>query len=276
MTATPIPRTLTMTAFGDMDVSQLTEKPAGRQPVDTRVIPLTRIQEVVQSLERALQHGKVYWICPLVEEREEDIFKDDVAAAESRFKELQKTYGNRVALMHGKMPMADREIIMEKFASNEYDILVATTVVEVGVNVPEATVMIIEQAERFGLAQLHQLRGRVGRGDKPSQCILLYNEKCSEQARERLSVIRETNDGFIIAEKDLELRGAGEVLGTKQSGMPEFYFTHLALHKHLVELGRNKAISILKNDPHLQQSTHTPLHTLLHLFGYAETIEFLQ
>ena len=215
MTATPIPRTLVLTYFGDMDVSELREKPAGRQPIDTRTIPLSRLEEVIEAVGRAIDEGeRVYWVCPLVEESE----IIDLAAAEDRFADLKKRFGARVGLVHGRMKGADKDAAMAQFAGGETRLLVATTVIEVGVDVPEATVMVIEHAERFGLAQLHQLRGRIGRGTGRSTCLLLYKSPLGETAKARLAIMRETEDGFRIAEEDLKLRGEGDVLGTRQSG----------------------------------------------------------
>ncbi|HZN29800.1 MAG TPA: ATP-dependent DNA helicase RecG, partial [Xanthobacteraceae bacterium] len=219
MTATPIPRTLVLTYFGDMDASELREKPAGRQPIDTRTLPLSRLKEVVDAVGRALAEGRrVYWVCPLVEVTE----NTDLAAAEERFAALKEHFGAMIDLVHGRMKGADKDRAMERFAVGETRLLVATTVIEVGVDVPEATVMVIEHAERFGLAQLHQMRGRIGRGAGRSTCLLLYKAPLGETAKARLAIMRETEDGFRIAEEDLRLRGEGDVLGTRQSGMPGF------------------------------------------------------
>lgn len=278
MTATPIPRSLTMTAYGDMDSSVLPDKPAHRQPIDTRVVPLSRLPEVVKRLGRAFEQGaRAYWICPLVEEPEspgDDAV--DLAAAESRYKLFKEQFGERVSLMHGRMSAQAREEAMQAFANGESQLLVATTVVEVGVNVPEATIIVIEHAERFGLAQLHQLRGRVGRGAAASSCILLYSERLSEVAQQRLRAIRETNDGFKIAEEDLVLRGAGDVLGTRQSGMPHFHFADLALHRDLVFMARDDVKLLLHDDPTLQTERGEALRTLLYLFGYDASLRYLQ
>ena len=280
MTATPIPRSLTMTAYGDMDASALTEKPANRLPIATRAVTLERVDEVVEGLRRAIASGsKIYWICPLVEEQDPTIakeFEGDLAAAEERFRVFTQIFGERVGLAHGKMKSAERQAAMQGFAGDAYDILVATTVVEVGVDVPEATVIVIEHAERFGLAQLHQLRGRVGRGDKPSSCILLYHSRCSEVARKRLSIIRESNDGFYIAEEDLILRGAGDILGTRQSGLPDFRFINLALHRDLISTARDDVKLTLHRDASLQSERGQALRTLLYLFGYDESLRLLQ
>jgi ATP-dependent DNA helicase RecG len=269
MTATPIPRTLMLTAYGDMDVSRLDEKPAGRKPVDTRIIPLARLMDVVAAIKRAVDGGaKVYWVCPLVEESE----KSDLAAAEERHAALAEVFGDRAGLVHGRMKGPARDKVMERFARSRENggdmaVLVATTVIEVGVDVPEATVMVIERAERFGLAQLHQLRGRIGRGERPSSCLLVYGEPLGETARERLQILRETEDGFRIAEEDLRLRGAGEILGTRQSGLPEFRIAELPAHVELVATARDDARMILNADPELESPRGQALRTLLYLWG---------
>ncbi len=273
MTATPIPRTLTLTAYGDMDVSRITEKPPGRKPIDTRLIAQDKLEDMVAGLQRQIQTGaRVYWVCPLVEESE---FLD-LAAAEERYQVLQKFFGDDVGLIHGKMKAADKDAVMEKFAKGEIHVLVATTVIEVGVNVPEATIMVIEHAERFGLAQLHQLRGRVGRGEKPSYCFLFYAHPLSEKAKERLQIMRQTEDGFIIAEKDLELRGGGEILGTKQSGLPEFRLADIIVHSDLLLTARDDARLILNNDPDLKFPRGQALRALLYLFERDQAISYLR
>ncbi|MGE5504336.1 MAG: ATP-dependent DNA helicase RecG [Actinomycetota bacterium] len=263
MTATPIPRTLLLTAYGDMDASRLDEKPPGRKPVDTRTIALGRLDEVVAGIGRAVAGGdRIYWVCPLVEESE----TSDLAAAEERHRHLAQVFGNRVGLVHGRMKGAAKDAVMEAFAAGRLDILVATTVIEVGVNVPEATVMVIEHAERFGLAQLHQLRGRVGRGERPSRCLLLYDTPVGEVAKARLETMRATEDGFVIAEEDLRLRGGGEVLGTRQSGLPEFALADLAIHGELLAAARDDARLILDRDPELDSPRGQALRVLLYLF----------
>jgi ATP-dependent DNA helicase RecG len=263
MTATPIPRTLMMTAYGDLDVSRLLEKPAGRQPIDTRALPLERLDEVVSAVDRAVRTGaRVYWVCPLVEESE----AVDLAAADERHAHLAQRFGPRVGLVHGRMKTAEKDKVMAEFSAGERQILVATTVIEVGVDVPAATVMVIEHAERFGLAQLHQLRGRVGRGKQRSTCLLLYQPPLGEAAKARLNVLRETDDGFRIAEEDLRLRGAGELLGTRQSGMPEFHLADLAAHGNLLAAARDDARLILERDPELSSPRGEALRTLLYLF----------
>jgi len=272
MTATPIPRTLTLTAYGDMDGSRLWEKPPGRKPVDTRTIPLNRLDEVVRGLRRALEGGaRVYWICPLVEESE----ALDFAAAEERHRTLQKIFGNRVGLVHGKMKAREKDAVMADFSAGKIDILVATTVIEVGVNVPEATVMVIEHAERFGLSQLHQLRGRVGRGADKSICLLLYGALQSEASKARLKIMRETEDGFVIAEEDLKLRGAGELLGTRQSGLPSFKVASLEDHGALIAMARDDAKLILQKDPDLSSERGKALRILLYLFDRDEGVRYL-
>jgi ATP-dependent DNA helicase RecG len=263
MTATPIPRTLMMTAYGDLETSRLTEKPAGRKPIETRVLPLSRLEDVVDRLRGAIPSGaRVYWVCPLVEDSE----IVDLAAATERHAALTQRFGDRVGLVHGRLKAAEKDAVMTKFAAGDIDILVATTVIEVGVDVPEATIMVIEQAERFGLAQLHQLRGRVGRGERKSSCLLLYGEPLSATARARLKVMRETDDGFVIAEEDLRLRGAGEVLGTRQSGLPQFRMADLAAHAELIAVARDDARLILDRDPDLESERGKALKTLLYLF----------
>jgi ATP-dependent DNA helicase RecG len=264
MTATPIPRTLTLTAYGDLDISRLTEKPAGRKPVDTRAVPLDRMEDVIGGVERALQQGgQVYWVCPLVEESEQL----DLANAEERYRTLAARFGEtRVGLVHGRQKAAERDRTMAAFAEHKISLLVATTVIEVGVDVPNASVMVVEHAERFGLAQLHQLRGRIGRGARASSCVLLFQAPLGETAKKRLQVLRETEDGFLIAEEDLRLRGAGELLGTRQSGLPEFRLADLAVHGELLKAARDDATLALDRDPDLADSRGRALRVLLYLF----------
>lgn len=277
MTATPIPRSLTMTAYGDMDASLLVEKPAGRQAIDTRAVPLDRVDEVLAGIERALGKGtKIYWICPLIESAEDGNPEGDMAAVEDRFRVLKHKFGDTVSMMHGRMKPSERERVMQGFAFGNTQILVATTVVEVGVNVPEATIMVIEHAERFGLAQLHQLRGRVGRGSEVSRCLLLYDPACSSIAQERLSTIRATNDGFAIAEEDLRLRGSGDMLGTRQTGLPPFYFLSLSQHASLIRMARDDAKYLLHKDPALESDRGKACRLLLELFGYDEEMASLR
>ncbi|QJP12733.1 ATP-dependent DNA helicase RecG [Starkeya sp. ORNL1] len=263
MTATPIPRTLVLTYFGDMDVSELREKPAGRQPIDTRTVSSERLHEVVERLGHALAEGRrVYWICPLVDESE----TSDLAAAEARFADLTAHFGARVGLVHGRMKGAEKDAAMAAFAAGETQLLVATTVVEVGMDVPEASIIVIEHAERFGLAQLHQLRGRVGRGDIASTCLLVFRPPLGEVAGQRLRALRESEDGFFLAEQDLKLRGEGDVLGTRQSGFPGFKLAQLEVHGGLLEKARKDALAIVADDPDLSGPRGPALRLLLHLF----------
>ena len=272
MTATPIPRTLMLTAYGDIDVSRLTEKPAGRQPIDTRTVPLERLNEVAGGLRRAIAQGaRIYWVCPLVDESE----AVDLAAATERHRMLRQSFGERVGLVHGKQKAGERDATMAAFAAGDLDILVATTVIEVGVNVPEATVMVVEHAERFGLAQLHQLRGRVGRGLAKSSCLLLYQAPLGETAKARLQILRESEDGFRIAEEDLRLRGGGELLGTRQSGLPEFHFADLAIHGDLLAMARDDARLMVERDDKLKSPRGEALRLLLYLFRQDEAIKTL-
>ncbi len=273
MTATPIPRTLEMTAYGDMDVSRLNEKPPGRKPVDTRLIPQDRLDAMIEGLARRMQAGaRAYWVCPLVEESE----LIDLAAAEARYEILQARFGARAGLIHGRMKPDERDTVMQAFAKGEKTLLVATTVIEVGVNVPEATVMVIEHADRFGLAQLHQLRGRVGRGADASYCFLVYGTPVSETAKARLTLMRDTEDGFLIAEKDLELRGSGDILGTRQSGDQGFRLAELPAHTELLAAARDDARLILEKDPELQTERGRALRTLLYLFEKDQSIRYLR
>jgi ATP-dependent DNA helicase RecG len=273
MTATPIPRTLVLTYFGDMDVSVLREKPPGRTPIDTRAIPLERIDEVIEGLGRAIAQGaRVYWVCPLVDENE-DL---DVAAATERAEVLRQFFGDKVGLVHGKMKGQDKDAAMEAFQRGETKILVATTVIEVGVDVPEATIMAIEHAERFGLAQLHQLRGRVGRGGAKSTCLLLYRSPLGEVAKARIEIMRDTEDGFRIAEEDLRLRGEGEVLGSRQSGTPGFRLAMIELHAELLAAARDDAQLIHSRDPELQGERGGALRNLLYLFERDAAIKLLR
>ncbi|MCO5065622.1 MAG: ATP-dependent DNA helicase RecG [Rhizobiaceae bacterium] len=273
MTATPIPRTLVLTAFGDMDVSRLTEKPAGRQPIRTVTMSMNRLDELVGRMTEAVAAGqKVYWICPLVEESEEI----KLMSAEDRFASLKPVFGERIGLVHGRMKGAEKDEAMRAFKDGETRVLVATTVIEVGVDVPDATIMVIEHAERFGLAQLHQLRGRVGRGSKPSSCVLLYKEPLGETAKRRMSVMRETEDGFIIAEEDLKLRGEGELLGTRQSGTPGFQVARIEHHADLLEVARDDARLLLSSDPDLLSPRGEAIRLLLYLFGRDEAVRLLR
>jgi ATP-dependent DNA helicase RecG len=272
LSATPIPRTLVLTYFGDMDVSELREKPAGRQPIDTRAVASSRINEVMEAVGRALNKGKlVYWIVPLVEESETVNLTD----AEARFESLRERFGDKVGLVHGKMRGPDKDRAMAQFASGETGLLVATTVVEVGVDVPAATIMVIENAERFGLAQLHQLRGRIGRGAEASTCLLLYKEPLNEMSTARLKVIRETTDGFRIAEEDLKLRGEGDVLGVRQSGLPGYRIARSDVHGQLITQARDEALRIMKDNPKLKGERGEALRVLLYLFERDEAVPLI-
>ena len=273
MTATPIPRTLMLCAYSDLDSSRLTDKPSGRQPVDTRALPLSRIEDVVTRLHNALADGaRVFWVCPLVDESE----VLDLEAATDRHAALQARFPGQVGLIHGQMAAKAKDKAMADFASGDTKILVATTVIEVGVDVPEATIMVIEHAERFGLAQLHQLRGRVGRGERPSSCLLLYAPPLTETASARIKILRETNDGFRIAEEDLRLRGAGELLGTRQSGLPAFRIADIVQHRELMLVARDDARLILERDPDLATPRGQALRVLLYLFEKDAVVQTLR
>ncbi|MFN3523073.1 MAG: ATP-dependent DNA helicase RecG [Phenylobacterium sp.] len=265
MSATPIPRTLELTLYGDLDVSRIDEKPPGRTPVATRAVPMPRVEEVEARLRKAVAEGaQAFWICPLVGESE----AVDLKAAEVRDAELRERIGPSVGLIHGKMPPAQKDAVMAEFADGVIKVLVATTVVEVGVNVPNATIMVIEQAERFGLAQLHQLRGRVGRGRRESACVLLYDPPLSEVAQRRLDILRRTDDGFVIAETDLELRGGGDALGLRQSGFPDYVFVDPFAHRDLIAAAGDDARLIVARDPQLTSARGQALRILQELFDW--------
>jgi ATP-dependent DNA helicase RecG len=273
MSATPIPRSLTLTIYGDLDVSRLAEKPPGRRRVDTRTVALERLDEIAAAVGRAVaQGGKAYWICPMVEDSE----TADLAAACERHTRLMALAPGRVGLVHGRMKAAERDRVMRGFAGSDIDLLVATTVVEVGVDVPAANVMVVEHAERFGLAQLHQLRGRIGRGGGASSCLLLYQPPLGGIARRRLEILRETDDGFLIAEEDLRLRGAGEVLGTRQSGLPALRLADLATHQALIATAHDDARLVLDRDPRLETPRGAALRTLLYLFRRDAAVQYLR
>lgn len=276
MTATPIPRTLALTTYGDMAVSQIREKPPGRKPVVTRALPLGRIDDVVAAIGRAVAAGdQVYWVCPLVADTE----ALDLTSVETRADALREVFGDKVGVVHGKMAAETKDAVVEAFSRGELAILVATTVIEVGVNTPNATVIVIEHAERFGLAQLHQLRGRVGRGEKASSCLLLYaagDNGLGETAKARLNVLRETEDGFVIAEEDLRLRGPGDALGTAQSGLPLFKVADLARHGRLLEQAAALARRVIYEDPELRSEKGPARQILLYLYGQDEAVKRLR
>ncbi len=263
MTATPIPRTLTLAQYGEMDVSKLDEMPPGRQPIDTRVVAVERQDDVIAAIGRHIETGQqVYWVCPMVREQE----NEDLAAAEARHAALQARFGDAVVLVHGQLRPEIKDAAMDRFARGEAKILVATTVIEVGVDVPNATLMVIEQAERFGLAQLHQLRGRVGRGSGKSTCLLLRGAALSETARERLALMRETQDGFRLAEEDLRLRGGGELLGTRQSGDTPFRVASLEQITKLLPMAHDDAQLLMERDGGLTGERGEAARLLLYLF----------
>ncbi len=273
MTATPIPRTLTLAQYGEMDVSRLDEMPPDRQPIDTRVVALERLDDVVGGLARHLEGGgQAYWVCPMVRENE----SNDLAAAEARYAVLRERFGEGVVLIHGQLRPEVKDAAMERFSSGQARLLVATTVIEVGVDVPNATLMVIEQAERFGLAQLHQLRGRVGRGADKSVCLLLRGTTLSETARERLALMRETQDGFRLAEEDLRLRGGGELLGTRQSGDTPFKVADLEQITRLLPLAHNDARLLIDRDGGLASSRGEAARLLLYLFERDYGVQLLR
>ncbi|MEZ5656199.1 MAG: ATP-dependent DNA helicase RecG [Sphingobium sp.] len=273
MTATPIPRTLTLTYYGDMEVSRLDEMPPGRQPIKTLVMSVDKLDEVVEGLGRHMAAGgQAYWVCPLVEESE----VSDQAAAEARAETLQMRFGDKIALVHGRMKGPEKDAVMERFASGRASVLVATTVIEVGVDVPNATLMIIEGADRFGLAQLHQLRGRVGRGDQASTCLLLRGNALSETARARLALMRDTNDGFRIAEEDLRLRGAGDYLGTRQSGDQKFRLAGDEDISDLIDMARDDARLLVERDGGLDSPRGQAARNCLYLFERDAAVSLLK
>ncbi|MBI3439046.1 MAG: ATP-dependent DNA helicase RecG [Proteobacteria bacterium] len=270
MSATPIPRTLALSIHGDMDLSVLDEKPPGRQPINTDAMPLSRADEVAEKIADAAKHGeRAYWVCPLIEESE----AVDLAAVDDRHADLKARFGDRVELVHGRVTPSAREKAMDRFRAGESFLLVATTVIEVGVNVPEATIMVIEHAERFGLAQLHQLRGRVGRGDKQGSCVLLWKPPLGEQAKERLDALRRNDDGFAIAEIDFRMRGAGDVLGTQQSGLPPFRLVDPEAHSKMLGAADQEARLAIERDAELKTPRGQAIRLALSLFGYAEAAE---
>jgi ATP-dependent DNA helicase RecG len=273
MTATPIPRSLALAQYGDMDVSILDEKPPGRKPISTAVVSLDRIDEVIAKLRQAISEGKqAYWVCPLVEESE----VLDYTSAEDRFKRLRAVLGEGVVeLVHGQMPNDQKDAAMTRFQQGEAQVLVATTVIEVGVNVPTATIMVIERAESFGLAQLHQLRGRVGRGSDKSTCLLLYKAPLSETGRRRLEVLRETEDGFRISEVDLQMRGAGDLIGTAQSGIPRFRIADMESMSALMATAQSDARKLINDDPNLTSARGGAARVLLWLMDQDQAIRLI-
>ncbi|HUM08040.1 MAG TPA: helicase-related protein, partial [Acidocella sp.] len=270
MTATPIPRTLLLTHWAEMDVSRITEKPKGREKITTTLHSLVELEKVEAAIARAIAAGgRVYWVCPLVTESE----VLDITATEMRFGQLRQRFGDVVAMAHGKMDPAQRDAALRDFAAGRAQILVATTVIEVGVDVPEANVMVIEHAERFGLAQLHQLRGRVGRGAAKSYCLLLHDSKLGQTAGKRLSLLRDTEDGFLIADEDFRLRGAGDFLGTRQSGLPGYRLADPEKHAALLNMARQDAVLLLQRDPKLESERGQAAKVLLNLFDQREAIQ---
>ncbi|MFY0679994.1 MAG: ATP-dependent DNA helicase RecG [Thalassovita sp.] len=273
MTATPIPRSLALAQYGDMDVSVLDEKPPGRKPIKTAMVSTGRIDEVIDHLRQAVKEGRqAYWVCPLVEESE----VVDLTAAEARFKTLRAALGEGVVgLVHGQMPPADKDAAMAEFVAGRTSVLVSTTVIEVGVNVPNATIMVIERAETFGLAQLHQLRGRVGRGDAASTCLLLYQAPLSETGERRLTTLRDTEDGFRISEVDLEMRGSGDLIGTAQSGLPRFRVADLERQAALMAVAQSDARALLHEDPSLEGDRGKAARVLLWLMEQDQAIRLI-
>ena len=274
MTATPIPRTMELAAYGDMDISKIKEKPKNRKDIITKSVNAKKIEELKESLLKVLnKNQKIYWVCPLIDESE----TLQLQSVNSRVSDLKKYFKTKnVDLVHGQMTQDEKNTVMSKFKSNKIDILAATSVIEVGIDDPNATVIIIENSERFGLSQLHQLRGRVGRGELQSTCILLFEGPLTENAKKRLKVMKETNDGFVIAEEDLDIRGAGEILGSKQSGIPNFRLSNLDIHKHILEEARKVAISVVEKDPDLKTVDGKAQRTLLHLFRNQVAIDYLK
>lgn len=279
MSATPIPRSLMMGLYGDMDISILNEKPKNRQEILTTIMSQSKSPELFQSIDKIIEKNeKVYWICPIIQENDNDIIdkepvnqNSDLVSVEKKYQELINRFGNdQVAIIHGKMKESEKELVMNQFSNPEskIKILVATTVIEVGVDIANATVIVIENAENFGLAQLHQLRGRVGRSERKSFCILLYGKKYGEVQKQRLSIMKQSNDGFLIAEEDLKLRGSGDLIGTKQSGFPEFQIADLSFDGDLLKLANQQAKIIINKDQQLNSAINKKYHYLLKLFNY--------
>ena len=273
MTATPIPRSLALTHFGDMDLSVLFEKPAGRQPIQTIILSESRLEEVIDRLRQAVSQGRqAYWVCPLVQ----DSLATDRTAVETRFTYLKKALGeDQVGMIHGQLPSDQKEKSLQAFVDGETSVLVATTVIEVGVNVPNATIIVIEGANGFGLAQLHQLRGRVGRSDKPSVCVLMYDQQMTKTAETRLRALRDSGDGFALAELDLKQRGAGNFLGAEQSGFPQFRIANAEAHENLIQIADDAAKYSLSLDPNLEGDVGKAIRLLLHLSDHETAVTLL-
>jgi ATP-dependent DNA helicase RecG len=274
MTATPIPRTLELAAYGDMDISKLVTMPLNRKPITTKSMSTEKISDLKSALLKKIENNeKIYWVCPLVEES----ITSSIQSVTNRLQDLQEYYGNdKVSMVHGKMNNEEKNLIMKNFKTGKIKILIATSVIEVGIDDPDATVIIIENSERFGLSQLHQLRGRVGRGSKKSSCILLFQKPLTDNAKKRIKIMKETNDGFLIAEEDLKIRGSGDTLGAKQSGLPNFKLANLDVHQKLLELARNLSVETVKNDPSLKSPLGKAQKTLLHLFKNEVAIDYIK
>jgi len=274
MTATPIPRTLELASYGDMDISRIHEKPKNRKEIITKSVNIDKVEDLKKALIKKIKNNeKIYWVCPLVDESE----KLDLQSVNNRLNDLMKYFNtNQVDMVHGQMSQDQKNKIMSNFTKGETKILIATSVIEVGIDDPDATVMIIENAERYGLSQLHQLRGRVGRGKNQSTCILLFYGPLSDTAKRRIKIMKETNDGFKIAEEDLDIRGSRELLGSKQSGIPNFKLSNLDIHKHLLEMAREETLNIIKDDPLLKSERGKALKILLHLFKNEVAIDYLK
>ena len=274
MTATPIPRTLELASYGDMDISKIHEKPKNRKNIVTKSVNINKVDDLKLALRKKIKNNeKIYWVCPLVDDSE----KLALQSVNSRLSDLRNYFNEReVDMVHGQMSQDQKNKIMANFSSGNTKILIATSVIEVGIDDPDATVMIIENAERYGLSQLHQLRGRVGRGKNQSSCILLFYGPLSETAKRRITIMKETNDGFKIAEEDLDIRGSGEILGSRQSGVPEFKLSNLDIHKHLLEMAREEALNIVNTDPTLKTDRGKALKILLHLFKNEVAIDYLK
>jgi ATP-dependent DNA helicase RecG len=274
MTATPIPRTLELAAYGDMDISKLVTMPLNRKPILTKSMSNDKVDNLKAALLKKIKNDeKIYWVCPLVDESD----FNSIQSVTARLKNLEKFYGkNTVGMVHGKMKNDEKNMIMQEFKNGNLKILIATSVIEVGIDVPEATVIIIENCERFGLSQLHQLRGRVGRGTKESTCILVFQKPLTDSAKQRIKIMKETNDGFKIAEEDLKIRGSGETLGVKQSGLPDFRLSDLSIHQNILEQARDLSIEIIKNDPMLKTDIGKAQRALLHLFRNEVAIDYIK